>query len=761
MKMEKQNIRKHIYYLSILFALTILVLHSLLSPSKLIDHGHYWNDQKLRAHSIEDSLFKYNSMYLWGPYEYGGQDLFGHPETYFITITLFLIILFRNIYAAINWTIIFHFFLMGLGMYFLMFELSKKEKSAFISAIIFMFCSFNFYFAIYGNLALPIPLSFMPLIFLFLYRATKTKNWIVNTIFASIFFALDVHSGGFIFFMYSLLLVGLFMAFNLLGKNFSKKLTKFILISLIIFFVGMGLSAVKLLPSLEFGEKSSREDTSYDFFLGHKVEYENLFSALIVDPSNFRQGSDGDVARIRILPFVLLLFSIPLYRKKNILFFWIVLVSSVLIATGSPLAYIIFKYIPGFSKLRGIARALVLFTFASSVLAGFGYNVLESTLRNKIRAFKNGSHIIFIVIMLLILIDLGIAIQLPRTIPFNEPIPVLEKISKDKDTFRIHILRDEPLEFSQLIGSHGQSYAAPYGLEMIVGGGGIWMNDYIGYLYLAENYKSPRLWGILNVKYLLAQNKSSLDSLEFVGRFEECETCGAKLIDGPYLYKNRLYLPRALVVDNAVLVIGNKGAIEQINYALLLNPNFDPSNTVIIMEEGGISKCDLEFLERFKAIILAEGALDQNSNLGILNKYSDAGGTVFPNILENKQTLSAQEIDPLLSNLKGNYSEVRKLNISYYSPNKVILDLSGQKGFLVLSEKYYLFDGWKAKTNKEKEILRANGAISAIYLDGEHGKLTLRYMPKSFVNGAIISSVTLLAVLGYFGFSIFRKKKLK
>lgn len=87
--------------------------------------------------------------------------------------------------------------------------------------------------------------------------------------------------------------------------------------------------------------------------------------------------------------------------------------------------------------------------------------------------------------------------------------------------------------------------------------------------------------------------------------------------------------------------------------------------------------------------------------------------------------------------------------ITYYSPNKVIIELNGEVGTMILSEKYAMFPGWTAKINgKEKELQRWK-VLTLIDLKGEQGDLIIKYMPKSFFYGAIISGLTFMIVMGF------------
>ena len=71
-----------------------------------------------------------------------------------------------------------------------------------------------------------------------------------------------------------------------------------------------------------------------------------------------------------------------------------------------------------------------------------------------------------------------------------------------------------------------------------------------------------------------------------------------------------------------------------------------------------------------------------------------------------------------------------------------------------------MFDGWTITTkNKEFSILRANGVISTIYLDNESEELLFKYSPKYYKLGCWITFLTIIILVAYFGYNLFKKYK--
>jgi hypothetical protein len=227
---------------------------------------------------------------------------------------------------------------------------------------------------------------------------------------------------------------------------------------------------------------------------------------------------------------------------------------------------------------------------------------------------------------------------------------------------------------------------------------------------------------------------------------------------GPYLYKNEFFLPRFFAVPNSILVVGDNAAVKQLVYSLMFQ-NFEPKNTLLI-QGTRINDYDAEFLKRFTIIFLVRDSVDQNS-IGKLSEYAANGGVIVPDILNGQNTVSSENIRMIFNKTTGNYTE---FGIGKYSSNKVVLNLNGEKGWLAVSERFAYFPGWKASINgKNIEILKADNAISAVYLDGERGKLGFEYEPGSFARGKLISAFALILILIYFGWFFYsrRLKKIK
>ena len=737
---EERFLTKH-FYILLLLLLAIIFFRTLLIPGNILNNIHYINDLAFENYNLKEAL-SYGTLHLWAPYFYSGTPFIAIPEYYIFDLNFIYVFLFRNIYLAMNLAVISYFFIAGLGMYFLVYSFKKEQKVAFIASLIYMFNGFFNTFVMGAHINILEGYALIPLVFLFTYKALKKKEWAPYAIIAGIFLALQVLSGSIIFFLYTSLLIGLFFLFNLLRKNLKKTITKTVLVALIIFLVCIALSSIKLLPTLEFSKMSNRAGgVSKTEFLGYPIELSNIFGVLV---SNI--GFTNFTASVGVVGFILLLFGFKFYKKRIVFFCILLAIFAILAASGTFIADLLYKS-PGFGQMRHIERALVLFAFSASILIAFGYSNLTLKLK-KYSLFNKYKKIFFVFVVLLILTELVLLQKIPPGTQARNPydIPLIEHLSKDKEKFRtINIAMDT------FIGASGYNYNSQLGISSVKGGGGIWINDYIEYLAVAQQYNPSKLWGILNTKYAISKEKIDLPGLKLDGNFSECKKCPVWEAWGPYLYENENFLPKAYTAYNAVLVLGaDKNTI----YTLLLNENFNPRNTVIIAGKN-IEEYTLNELKKYNLIILNK-EINQN-NLLKLKNYADSGGVVLPDIFSNKNTITNEELESTLSGFKGSMNAVK---ILHYSPNKIELDVKGKKGFLVLSERFAYFPGWGAKADgKDLKILKANNVISSVYLDEGIDSIVFRYKPKTFKYGSWISSISCLFLIVFFSLRYIKKKK--
>jgi len=745
-----KKINSHFLFIAMLLVLSLFFFKNIVGSSVTMNNIHYINDLAFISYNTKESL-KNMELPLWTPYFYSGHPLIAIPENYIFDLNFLFIFLFGNIYLAMNFALAVYFFLSGLGMYLLVCNTSASEnkKAAFIAAIIYMFNGFMRSFIIGGHINILEGYALMPFIFMFAFKALKSKEWVFYSAIAGSLFALQVFSGSMIMFFYTALILLIYFGINLASKNFTSALLKSLLVGLVISIVFLGLAAIKLLPVLEFTKMSSRAvNVPFKEFLGYPVNLNSIFRVLAVD-----FGYTDVSAAIGIIGIGLLIYGLSGYKKRLVAFSLIIIIFSVLFASGTFVASFMYK-VPGFDKLRHVERSLVLFVFGGSMLAAYGFDLISERLK-KYHAYLRHENIFFASISILILIELLFLHSLPPSAKVVEPddIKILEHIGNDNSKFRTM-----NLAMKDIIGAAGYNYYVQKGISEAKGGGGIWVNDYVNFLAITQQSLNPKLLGVLNVKYLISGSKLEGSGVSFVDVFNQCNDCALPEAFGPYLYKNDGFLPRYYIVQNSILVAGDEQQVKEAIYGLMFS-SWEPKGSVLIQGKK-INDYNADYLKKFNTLILTKGSVDGNS-IEKLREYASEGGNILPDVLNGKSSISSDDITKIFNLSKTDYKEI---GIGQYSNNKVVLELNGEKGWLAASERFAHFPGWQASINgKALELLKADNAITALYLNGEKGRLIFEYKPSSYRIGKLISVLSLVIVIGfmccYIYFKNYRQKR--
>jgi len=767
----KRN-KEHLIYLSFLLIFPLIYFHTYLDLESLPPQDML-TSYVVRVQLLQQSVELYHDhLPLWNPYMMGGTPLFLKPDTIgFFDFAKIFNTIFSSPVAALKFTYVFSMIFAAFSMYYLVFYITKKPKAAFISALIYIFNAWIIFRLTAGNLTTIAAYGFAPLVILFTIKAFKEKKWVKNAVIVGVLFALHFYSGPDLKIILWLAPVfGIYILFYLIGGNFRRKFLKGLFVGLIVSFTFIGLISIKLLPEKEFIDMSSRAYQSWEQSTKRTVHWNELFTTLI-EPGYegmikiHRQGAGYHIG---IIAFLLMLYGIYKNRTSKItLFFTSVVIFSIFLVTGSFVFYFMWKYIPGYSGFRYLERTLVIFVFASSVLAGLGTIRLLGDLTNKFNLSFKKQNIFYFFIVILILLNLCVFAYSPdlndqrnleEVIQANK---ILEYISGQPGLFRMHVYETRGIDWGT------EFNMVPLKLESLYGYEGAWLTEYMN-VYLSVAFNDPaKFWGILNVKFLTSQSEINISGFEFVKKFPECEICYPEISTlqkmwGPYLYENKNVMPRAYFVKDALLIIGQKESAMQLMYGLMIDKNFDPRKTAIIKGKERVNDYGANELKRYKSVFLTAGSVDQNSYY-TLKSYVDSGGILLPNIINNEDSITQQQINEMWDLLSIEYHEDNSIADSdvitiNFDNKEVNLNKKYHNGFLVMSELYSMFPGWRAIADDEDiEILRANGVVSAVYLDTDYNNVLFKYLPKPFVKGFYITIITLILVIGYFVYRKFRK----
>ena len=752
----KKIARSHSLYIILILLLVTAAYYDWLNLSELpaLDHVTFYYP---RLQVTKNSWEQFRDPFpLWTPYWNSGTPLFAkpgypgpaYPLTWFIFFTSPNVTYKLNIFIDLIFT--------AISMYILMIYLFKNRKAALFSALVFIVNGWMVSRSHVGHLTTLNALPYLPLIFLFTVKASREKEWLKYSIIVGILFALQIIAGPDLkVFLFTVPLFAFYLLFYLIGKKFVKRALKAAFIGFTVLAVLAGLSAFKVLPEKEYLDLTVRAHLDFESSAKHKLKL-NMYFDKLVEPvyegfPKVRRDDGNWRSNLGIVALLLAAFyAYRNIRKKLVLFLLGSIVISLLLASGTFLFYLLWRYIPPYDSFRFLDRALLIYVFSGSILAGMGAVSFTNYLNHR---FKLNKKYVFVGLVALVIINLVVLGAMPWPVSQSnvkaaiENNHILNNLSKEPGNFRIHTFETKGIDWGT------EFYNVPLDLRGIFGYEGAWLRDYLN-IYLSIAWNNPaKFWGILNNKYLTSQQELDMPGFKFIGKFDDCTVCFPEVDGfakgwGPYLYENELFMPRTYLVNNSILVVGNNEQALQTMYSIMLNDKFDPGRMVIILgDKNLINDYNPVFLNKFSVIFLTPGSVD-DSSLGLLRQYADSGGILVPDLVNNKNSATNEEINDILDSLQGNLEEPSLKTINF--DNYLVEFDQNKKGFLVYSEKFSMFPGWKAVFDGKKEnVLRANGVITAVYMDNKASVL-FTYEPPALKKGLLISAITLIIITFYF-----------
>ena len=322
-------------------------------------------------------IWKSGQIPLWNPYSFSGTPLLANYQSAALSPfnILFFILPFVDAWSIL---VLLQPLLAGLFMCLFTSNLKISKIGSLISSVSFMFCGFITSWMGYATLGYAI--LFLPFSLFCIEKYYETKKniflFLLSLTLPIVFF-----SGHFQISLYFLITVLSYIIYKLIV---SRNIYNTLRLVLFVFF-GLLLTMPQVLPSMELYLQSFRSS----FFQTGSIPIEYLPSFLAPDffgnpiTRNTWFGHYAEWnAYMGVLPFMLAAYSLLRMRKHQILFFFILGLSSLILAISNPISALISNlHVPVLST-SGINRIIVLFSFAFAVLAGAGYDQLLLDIKN-------------------------------------------------------------------------------------------------------------------------------------------------------------------------------------------------------------------------------------------------------------------------------------------------------------------------------------------------------------------------------------------
>ncbi len=344
------------------------------------------------------STLRAGEIPLWNPHLYGGAPFLADIQTgLFYPWNLLLFFLVPDFpFKAMEWMSVLHVLLAGLTMYFCLRYLEPgrplRNTAALMGAIIFMFS--DLFIVHFGNLNLIGVAAWLPLTFLLFWRALRTRClWYAAG--AGVVFGISTLEGHLQITLYiGCALVVAAIAEAAGARRSWRGWGKSLLALAIAAGVAVGLSALVLLPTLEYARLSPRAGLSYWEAARYSL-IPGLLGEMVV-PALFNSREPAiywgvwdrvAVGYVGVFSLLVAGLGVLLVRGKRIRLFVTLAAIAFLLALGgeSVIHGWVYQWLPGFGQLRAPARFVLLLDFALAALAALGLDRLLSPLERRAR----------------------------------------------------------------------------------------------------------------------------------------------------------------------------------------------------------------------------------------------------------------------------------------------------------------------------------------------------------------------------------------
>lgn len=357
--------------------------------------------QRVPWETLYRSAWLSGEIPFWNPYASGGMPfLANHMSEVFYPLNA----LFLGLPLDAGFTVfsLIHKYITGVGMYLFLRRMNLHRYSAMFGAVTWMYA---------GSLTLWLPwlqniasLTWIPWALWLVERVMTESRW-RDVGFLAVTIAL-IFLGGHIQFAYYGFLVVSFYAlwrFFTLRRPLRQRFKPLLMIGAG-GALGLALTAVQFLPTLELSGRISRSATSIQAIMAAGLPIENLL--MLVVPEIFGDANQfnvrgnftefgGYMGILTLAMFVAALFYPGWKKNRNALFFPVMVFVSLMLIHRSNLN-LIMAYIPGYRMFQTVFRLLSVWCFAAAGFAAIGMEaiLLSEGWRRKVLGLVGGGGIL-------------------------------------------------------------------------------------------------------------------------------------------------------------------------------------------------------------------------------------------------------------------------------------------------------------------------------------------------------------------------------
>jgi hypothetical protein len=724
---------RHIVAIAVLLAVGLVIFSALLSDDVGPLHRDFGTIFLSKMQQQVDAL-RDGKLLFWDPILYGGTAFWPLPNTAPAYPPLLLSFLVRgNALGGLNLALLLHILWGALGTYLLVHYLTGRSFPSLAAGLLFIMARYVVHLAFILPLDL-MALAWVPWTLYFLVRGRREGNLLRAGLAAGLAYSPVTWVGGYNIFLYGLILCGLVvMAFSL-KKPWLRSLGEGVFLLALFCVTFLVLSAGRLIPTAEWIPMTSRaEGLPYGFAARGMLSIEELAGWL---------GQEGWI------PLALLILGLILgltRRISGILPFCLSLAAIGVLASGILFPFL-HEYVPGFSRTREPRRAVIMTPVLMPVIAGLVLAYGQSLLRfRRWPGLAAGA----VILGLLAWDVVGLSdYERPAMHSLSERLSAnaihqeLALRAEAETRFRIHDYEDTRINLKRTADLIRSALRLET-LEAVLGN--ISVHDYDRDYFGASLTDPARLWGLMNCRYVTSSESLDHPGLELIDRFEEDRDEIKPGSDGPYLYRNKLEMPRAFLVDHAVLQIDDAPHDWRQWRAEVYSRMWNPSTTALMLAgPDRLEGLAAHTFDRFD-LVISHGKADLEDGLASEVKRSSAA---FVDLEEGDDNMTIfRKTKPFFKTMKKAHTPIRDPSRAWNGASITLPPDAGGR-WLVLAETYAIYPGWKAWVDgSEVSLWRANGAATAIALPEGAREVELEYTPPGFWLGMILSLLALAVVL--------------
>ena len=751
-----------IFILFLLVAAVIFFGKVLLTPDQII--GAQWGNDTINffypIYNLAYSVIGNGDFPYWNSFVFSGYPLAANPQlALFYPLNFLFLVLPTDI--AFGYSYFLHVFLGGLFMYLLVRYIGLDRVCAFVSAIIFMFSAFLITHIYAGHYSMICAAIWIPLIFLLFEMALRQKSMFYGLLTGAI---LGIQLlAGHVQMSYLILIA---LAFYLVFKCFLilrqerdyKKIGRPLLIFALVLIAGISLSAIQLIPTYEFSLYSTRAGgMSYEFATSYSLE-PGLLPLLIDNPWAGPSWVSGDMgifwfweyaSYIGILPLVLILLVI--YFKgssRYIQFFLLLAIISGLLALGKyfPPYWLLYKAAPGFDMFRVPARFIFLFTFAASILAGFGFNYLRGGLTQQQKSD------IWKIVKVLALLTVFISVVAIFTAISVSPV------WKSMIVLTLFLLISIAIIALRLKSNRPTKYFNTVAVVFVVANLWFCHMSFIDVKHASEIYSAPPYveylqenstgYRVYDPENIIPKNHLMVNGITEINGYDASVlNYYSEFIGGGSGQIGRM--PTAVPAGVGISNLGSKLGLLNVKYVLSSKP-LDDNDFTLVYYDGSVYI--YEYLKVLPKAFIIHKAEVITSEDDILTRLNDK------DFNPKEYVILEDGSGNVAINNNGDFEEE---TIDRYSSSEIIVNTGSEHpGFLVISEVWY--PSWKVYVDgKLSQVLKTDYTLMSVHLGSGNHIVQFVYDDQLFEIGIAISSATAILLATIASIYVIRRRRAK